>query len=72
MNGHEEPLPFYGDVLFTREAPAGEGCLVPRELKVCMGQRMVMLRPKTEKVDPVFYLLSWPLRNASLIFQGYQ
>ncbi len=53
----QRAVPIYGDVLFTREAPAGESCLVPRELKVCMGQRMVMLRPKTEKVDPVFLSL---------------
>lgn len=53
----QRAVPIHGDVLFTREAPAGESCLVPRELKVCMGQRMVMLRPKTEKVDPVFLSL---------------
>ncbi|HGN1935337.1 TPA: restriction endonuclease subunit S [Providencia rettgeri] len=53
----QRAIPIHGDVLFTREAPAGESCLVPRELKVCMGQRMVMLRPKTEKVDPVFLSL---------------
>lgn len=47
-------VPEYGDVLFTREAPAGESCLVPSDTKVCMGQRMVMLRPHKSKVDPVF------------------
>ena len=35
--------PAIGDVLFTREAPAGEACLVPRE-DICLGQRMVLLR----------------------------
>lgn len=47
-------VPEYGDVLFTREAPAGESCLVPSDTKVCMGQRMVMLRPHKSEVDPVF------------------
>ncbi len=47
-------VPEYGDVLFTREAPAGESCLVPNDTKVCMGQRMVMLRPRESEVDPVF------------------
>ncbi|WP_201597412.1 restriction endonuclease subunit S [Psychrobacter fulvigenes] len=47
-------VPEHGDVLFTREAPAGESCLVPSDTKVCMGQRMVMLRPHKSEVDPVF------------------
>ena len=51
----QRAVPEYGDVLFTREAPAGESCLVPEGLKVCMGQRMVLLRPKRDKVNP-FYL----------------
>lgn len=38
--------PALGDVLFTREAPAGEACMVPM-LDICLGQRMVLLR-----VDP--------------------
>lgn len=53
----QRAVPTYGDVLFTREAPAGESCLVPEGLKVCMGQRMVMLRPKQERVDPIFLSL---------------
>jgi type I restriction enzyme S subunit len=54
-------IPVVGDVLFTREAPAGESCMVPKGVKVCMGQRMVLLRPKKELVDPdlfSFYLSS--------------
>lgn len=47
-------VPECGDVFFTREAPAGESCLVPANKKVCMGQRMVMLRPNKKKVDPVY------------------
>ncbi|SBS63560.1 restriction endonuclease subunit S [Vibrio atlanticus] len=53
----QRAVPEYGDVLFTREAPAGESCLVPYNTKVCMGQRMVMLRPMKEKTDPVFLSL---------------
>lgn len=34
-------VPPAGTILFTREAPAGEICLVPKELKFCMGQRMM-------------------------------
>lgn len=35
--------PTVGDVLFTREAPAGEACMVPDD-RICLGQRMVLLR----------------------------
>ncbi|TNH23104.1 restriction endonuclease subunit S [Micromonospora orduensis] len=35
--------PSVGDVLFTREAPAGEACMVPND-RICLGQRMVLLR----------------------------
>jgi len=49
--------PSFGDVLFTREAPAGESCLVPRNLKLCMGQRMVLLRLDKKIVSPEFFSL---------------
>lgn len=48
-------VPTVGDVLFTREAPAGESCLVPERLKVCMGQRMVLLRPNKKSIIPSFF-----------------
>jgi type I restriction enzyme S subunit len=35
--------PEFGDILFTREAPAGEACMVPSG-RVCLGQRMVLLK----------------------------
>ena len=53
----QRAVPAYGDVLFTREAPAGESCLVPHDKKVCMGQRMVMLRPNKDVTDPIFLSL---------------
>ena len=53
----QRAVPEYGDVFFTREAPAGESCLVPYDKNVCMGQRMVMLRPKKDIIDPVFLSL---------------
>ncbi|WP_422139937.1 restriction endonuclease subunit S [Endozoicomonas sp. ALC020] len=34
-------IPPAGSILFTREAPAGEICLVPENLKFCLGQRMM-------------------------------
>jgi type I restriction enzyme S subunit len=41
-NRRGEPRP--GDVMFTREAPAGEACVVPAGVPLCIGQRMVLLR----------------------------
>jgi type I restriction enzyme S subunit len=38
-----EPAP--GDIIFTREAPVGEAFVVPAEMKICLGQRVMLLRP---------------------------
>lgn len=35
-----------GDIIFTREAPMGEVCIVPHGLECCIGQRQVLLRPQ--------------------------
>ncbi|MCY4354248.1 MAG: restriction endonuclease subunit S [Truepera sp.] len=47
-------VPEPGDVIFTREAPAGEACLVPEGRRVCLGQRTVLLRPDHTQYDPRF------------------
>lgn len=53
LDGYNEwtkrTVPVFGDILFTREAPAGESCIVPKDHRVCMGQRMVLLRPDIKK-----------------------
>jgi type I restriction enzyme S subunit len=41
-----------GEVLLTREAPSGEACLVPAGLPICLGQRMVLVRPREDKLHP--------------------
>ena len=48
--GVPEPL----DILFTREAPAGEACLVPESLEICLGQRMVLFKLDKTRIDPAF------------------
>ena len=50
--------PKVGDVFFTREAPAGEACLVPDLPDLCMGQRMMYFRPKPDELDAKFMLHS--------------
>ena len=50
--------PRAGDVFFTREAPAGEACLVPGLDNLCMGQRMMYFRPDPALLDARFLLYS--------------
>jgi type I restriction enzyme S subunit len=49
-------IPQIGDILITREAPLGEVCLVPSDVRVCLGQRMMLYRPNPEKTDSRFFL----------------
>lgn len=55
-------IPTYGDVIFTREAPAGESCLVPQGLNVCLGQRTVLLRLRNDNLSSEYlaYYLNSP------------
>lgn len=50
----ERGVPQPGDILFTREAPAGEACLVPEDVPLCLGQRVVCIRVDAEKLDASF------------------
>lgn len=45
-----------GDLVLTREAPMGEICRIPKGLRCCLGQRMVMLRPSSRKCDSHYLL----------------
>lgn len=58
-------VPEFGDILFTREAPAGESCLVPDNKKVCLGQRMVLLKPNEDKMTGQ-YLSSYLQSNSAI------
>ncbi len=49
-------IPQIGDVLITREAPLGEVCLVPSDVQVCLGQRMMLYRPDRKKADSHYLL----------------
>jgi type I restriction enzyme S subunit len=48
----ERGVPTPGDIFFTREAPAGEACLVPGLKNLCLGQRMVLLKINNEAFLP--------------------
>lgn len=50
------PLP--GDLLFTREAPMGEVGLIEPGMKLCMGQRMMLLRVAPDLIDPQYLVIA--------------
>lgn len=52
--------PRVNDIVFTREAPMGEVCLIPEGIECCLGQRQVLLRANGE-IDP--YYLFWALQS---------
>ncbi|NKI16891.1 restriction endonuclease subunit S [Spongiibacter sp. KMU-166] len=51
-------IPEPGDVLFTREAPAGEACVVPSEPRLCLGQRMVLFKLFRDIINEDFLVFS--------------
>ena len=63
MAGFEEwtkrATPSLGDILFTREAPAGEACLVPENVSLCLGQRTVLIRLRKDLAHAPFVLWSF-------------
>jgi type I restriction enzyme S subunit len=59
-------VPQSGDVIFTREAPAGEACVVPTGKNLCLGQRTVLLKLRPNDYDPRFLvhmIYAGPPRN---------
>jgi type I restriction enzyme S subunit len=51
-----EPLP--GDLILAREAPAGNVAVIPPGLRVCLGQRTVLIRPRRNMFEPEFLALA--------------
>ena len=46
--------PMAGDLILAREAPIGNVAIVPKGLKVCLGQRTVLIRADRAKVLPEY------------------
>ena len=62
-------IPQEGDVLFSREAPIGEACLIPPDTRLSLGQRMMLLRVNSLMLDAYFLVQSFyvtPLRTKML------
>ena len=50
--------PKTGDIMLTREAPLGEVCAVPETPSVCLGQRMMLLRPSGHLAQSSYLLFT--------------
>jgi type I restriction enzyme S subunit len=52
-------IPKSGDVLFSYETRLGEAAPMPSNVRACLGRRMGLLRPKTNRVDARFLLYAY-------------
>ena len=52
-------IPQEGDVLFSREAPIGEACLIPPDTQLSLGQRMMLLRVNPLRLNGYFLVQSF-------------
>ena len=46
-------IPQAEDLILAREAPVGNVAIIPKNLKICLGQRTVLIRPDKNKVCPI-------------------
>jgi type I restriction enzyme S subunit len=62
-------VPKQGDLILAREAPVGNVAIIPKNLKVCLGQRTVLIRPKCDMICPEYlnYFLNSNAVNEYLI-----
>ena len=49
-------IPQAEDLILAREAPVGNVAIIPKNMKVCLGQRTVLIRPDKDKVCPMFLI----------------
>ena len=56
-------VPQEGDVLFSREAPIGEACLVPSRTRLCLGQRTMLLRSDPARLNNAFLVYTFYSEN---------
>lgn len=62
-------IPQAGDLILAREAPAGNVGIIPDGIKVCLGQRTVLIRPDRRQVYPYYlnYYLNAPKQRYRLL-----
>ncbi len=66
---NKRAVPQDNDLIFAREAPAGNVAIIKNGQKFCLGQRTVLIRPDKDKVNPDFltYFLLAPKQQHSLL-----
>ncbi|MCR5850288.1 MAG: restriction endonuclease subunit S [Bacteroidaceae bacterium] len=66
---NQRAVPQEDDLIFAREATAGNVALVQKGEKVCLGQRTVLIRPNKKYVNPSFltYFLLAPKQQYNLL-----
>jgi len=66
---NQRAVPQEDDIIFAREATAGNVALIQKDERVCLGQRTVLIRPNKSMVDPAFltYLLLAPKQQYNLL-----
>ena len=64
--------PQEGDILFSREAPIGEACVIPRDTRLSLGQRLMLLRVNPLILDAYFLVQSFYVTElrSRLLSQG--
>lgn len=68
-NRNARAIPQKDDLIFAREATAGNVAIIQDEQYVCLGQRTVLIRPNKDKVNPNFlvYFLLAPQQQYNLL-----
>lgn len=54
----QRACPEFEDLVISREAPMGAVCMIPKDLKCCLGQRLVLLKINKELADPSYILFT--------------
>jgi type I restriction enzyme, S subunit len=49
-------LPQQGDIVFTYEATLHRYAVIPKDFRGCLGRRVALIRPETQKIDTKFLL----------------
>ena len=52
----QRAVPQTDDLILAREAPVGNVAVIPANLRVCLGQRTVLIRPDKTKANPHYLL----------------
>ncbi len=62
-------VPQSGDIILAREAPVGNAAIIPKNLKVCLGQRTVLIKSDRNRIIPEYlnYLINSNSINSFLI-----